>query len=76
MKAQGKGSVLEVNAIEIVLRDERHDCLGKGSAVRMGGQGRRKVLRATPSSNRQDGVDTLIYRESGKVKKGKWPTWL
>jgi len=64
-------SVLEFNAIEAVLRDDPQDCLGKGSSVRIGGHGRRKVLGATPSSNCQRGLDTLIYRESGKVKKGK-----
>jgi len=71
MKAQSKKGVLEFNAIEAVLRDGPHNCLGKGSAVRLGGHGRRKVLGATPSSNCQYGFDTLIHRESGKVEKGK-----
>ena len=76
MKAQGKTSVLEINAFETVLSDDPHDCFGKGSTVGIGAHCRRKVSRATPSSNSQHGFDTLIYRESGKVKKGKRPTLL
>jgi hypothetical protein len=76
MRAQGKTSVLEINAFETVLSDDPHDCFGKGSAVGIGAHSRRKVYRATPSSNSQHGFDTLIYRESGKVKKGKRPTLL